>query len=97
MVQLLMHHVEGIALNDLDNFDEVTRDIINKSEKAKVWEAINQLGQQVMNKPDANLLNKMTQDLENHLEQELEDFDTKVSKRLTNFFLEKIKEINTKL
>lgn len=101
MVQLLMHHGDGVTLAGLVKFDITTRDIIHKRESVKVWDAINQLGDQVVNSPDPATLQRIktliVPEIDERIETEIEHFDTKVSKRMTAFFQVKINEINKKL
>ena len=82
-----MHHAEGVNLADLVKFDISTRDIIHKRESVKVWEAINQLGNQVVNMPDNSMKEKikviLTPFIEEHIETEVEGFNTKITKRMT--------------
>ena len=54
MVQLLLFHAEDLTLQELIKFDISARDIIHKRESKKIWDAINQLGNQLMNIPDQN-------------------------------------------
>lgn len=75
-----MHHAEGVNLADLVKFDISTRDIIHKRESVKVWEAINQLGNQVVNMPDNSMKEKikviLTPFIEERIETEVEGFNT---------------------
>ena len=100
MVQLLLFHTEGLTLQELIKFDISARDIIHKRESKKIWDAINQLGNQLMNIPDQNaqenIKTLMAPFVDERIARDLESANAAISKRLTAFTQEKIKEVNAK-
>ena len=52
MTQLLVHHREDLTLVDLVQYDVSARDVIQKRESLKVWEAINSIGSALQRYPN---------------------------------------------